>query len=112
MNLLDLLTAFLASIGRSTLGLLGATGRLTIFAGLALSNLVRRPFYPVELGRQLLDIGYYLAAGRRPDRDLHRHGAGAAELYRLRPLQRRHRDAHRSSSCRHHPRARPGARPA
>ncbi len=59
MNLLDLLTAFLASIGRSTLGLLGATGRLTIFAGLALSNLVRRPFYPVELGRQLLRIGYF-----------------------------------------------------
>ena len=59
MNLVDLLTAFLASIGRSTLGLLGATGRLTIFAGLALSNLVRRPFYPVELGRQLLRIGYF-----------------------------------------------------
>ncbi len=54
-----LLQAFLASIGRSTLGLLGATGRLTIFAAVALSNLVRTPFYPVELGRQLLRIGYF-----------------------------------------------------
>ena len=51
--------AFLASIGRSVLGLLAATGRLTIFAGVALSQLVRPPFYPGELGRQLLRIGYF-----------------------------------------------------
>ena len=51
--------AFLASIGRSTLGLLAATGRLTIFAAAALSHLVRPPFYPGELGRQLLRIGYF-----------------------------------------------------
>ena len=54
-----LLHAFLASIGRSTLALLRATGRLTTFAAVALSNLVRAPFYPVELGRQLLAIGYF-----------------------------------------------------
>ena len=59
MILLRLLQAFLASIGRSTLGLLGATGRLTIFAATALSHLVRPPFYPRELGRQLLRIGYF-----------------------------------------------------
>ena len=59
MPLLRLVHAFLASIGRSTLGLLGATGRLTIFAAAAVSHLVRPPFYPAELGRQLLRIGYF-----------------------------------------------------
>ena len=56
---LRLLQAFLASIGRSTLGLLGATGRLTVFAAAALSHLVRRPYYPLEFGQQLLRIGYF-----------------------------------------------------
>ena len=37
----------------------------------------------------------FLAAGRRADRDLHRHGAGAAILYRVQPLQRRERGRHR-----------------
>jgi phospholipid/cholesterol/gamma-HCH transport system permease protein len=59
MFLLRLVHGFLASIGRSTLGLFAATGRLTIFAVVALSNLVRPPFYPGELGRQLLRIGYF-----------------------------------------------------
>ena len=59
MPLLRLVHAFLASIGRSTLGLLGATGRLTIFAATAVSHLARPPFYPGELGRQLLRIGYF-----------------------------------------------------
>jgi len=40
---------------------------------------------------QLLDDRLLLAAGGRPDRDLHRHGAGAAELYRLWPASRRKR---------------------
>jgi phospholipid/cholesterol/gamma-HCH transport system permease protein len=59
MILVDLVHAFLASIGRSTLGLLGATGRLTLFALDAVSQLVRPPFYPLELGQQLLRIGYF-----------------------------------------------------
>lgn len=59
MTLLRLLNVFLASIGRSVLGLMAATGRLTIFATLTLSHLVRRPFYPAELGVQLLRIGYF-----------------------------------------------------
>jgi phospholipid/cholesterol/gamma-HCH transport system permease protein len=59
MNLLRLPTAFLASIGRSVLWLLAATGRLTIFAGTALSHLVRPPYYPAEFGRQMLSIGYF-----------------------------------------------------
>jgi phospholipid/cholesterol/gamma-HCH transport system permease protein len=59
MILLRLVQSFLASIGRSVLGLLGATGRLTIFAAAALSQLVRPPFYPGEFGRQMLRIGYF-----------------------------------------------------
>ena len=37
----------------------------------------------------------FLAAGGRADRAVHRHGAGAADLYRVQPLQRRERDRHR-----------------
>ena len=59
MILLRLVHIFLASIGRSVLGLLGATGRLTIFALDAVSQLVRPPYYPLELGLQLLRIGYF-----------------------------------------------------
>src|SRR5918999_2314025 len=58
MILLRLVHVFLASIGRSVLGLLGATGRLTLFALDAVSQLVRPPYYPLELGLQLLRIGY------------------------------------------------------
>src|SRR5437868_2629010 len=36
-----------------------------------------------------------LAAGRRPHGALHRHGAGAAILYRVQPLQRAERGRHR-----------------
>jgi phospholipid/cholesterol/gamma-HCH transport system permease protein len=59
MILLRLVQTFLASIGRSVLGLLAATGRLTVFAADALSQLVRPPFYPGEFGRQVLRIGYF-----------------------------------------------------
>ena len=59
MILLRLAAAFFASIGRSTLALLGAAGRLTIFAGAALSHVVRPPWYPLEFGQQLLRIGYF-----------------------------------------------------
>jgi phospholipid/cholesterol/gamma-HCH transport system permease protein len=59
MILLRLLQTFTASLGRSALGLLRATGRIAIFAGDAASQLARPPFYPVELGRQLLRIGYF-----------------------------------------------------
>jgi phospholipid/cholesterol/gamma-HCH transport system permease protein len=59
MILTNLALSFFASIGRSTLALLAATGRLAIFAGSALSHLVRPPFYPAELGRQLLRVGYF-----------------------------------------------------
>lgn len=59
MNPLAVVPLFLASIGRSTLGLLGVIGRLAIFTAETLSHVLRPPFYPVELGQQLLRIGYF-----------------------------------------------------
>lgn len=54
-----LLHSFFSSIGRSALDLLGAAGRIALFAIEALSHLVRPPFYFGQLGRQLLRIGYF-----------------------------------------------------
>jgi len=59
MILFRLAIAFLASIGRSTIGLLSATGRVAIFAAVALSHLARPPLHAAETGRQLLRIGYF-----------------------------------------------------
>lgn len=50
---------FLALIGRVALGFLGHIGRLTIFAGTAISHCVRPPLYPRLIGQQMIDIGYY-----------------------------------------------------
>ena len=49
----------LASIGRSTIGLFAAIGRVMIFAALAVSHMLRAPFYPRELAIQLLRVGYF-----------------------------------------------------
>ena len=50
---------FLAAIGRVFLSFLEATGRLAIFAGVSVSHIVRPPFYPRLLLRQVIEIGYY-----------------------------------------------------
>jgi len=50
---------FLAAIGRIFLGFLSHVGRLSAFAGVAVSHLVRPPFYPRLLARQMIEIGYY-----------------------------------------------------
>ncbi|WP_339854870.1 ABC transporter permease [uncultured Nisaea sp.] len=50
---------FLAAIGRTFLGFLAATGRLSVFTGIILGHCVRPPIYWRLLGRQLVDIGYY-----------------------------------------------------
>lgn len=50
---------FLASIGRSVIGLCAAIGRIVIFAALSVSHLMRPPFYFREFGQQLLQIGYF-----------------------------------------------------
>ncbi len=59
MTLAHSVLFFLASIGRSAIALLVATGRLTRFTLITLSHLLRPPYYPGELGRQLLSIGYF-----------------------------------------------------
>ena len=50
---------FVAAVGRVFLNFLAATGRLAIFTGIGVSHIVRPPFYPRLLGRQLVEIGYY-----------------------------------------------------
>ncbi len=47
-----------AAVGRSTLALLAAIGRVAIYMASALSHLVRPPFYPREFAHQLLSIGW------------------------------------------------------
>jgi phospholipid/cholesterol/gamma-HCH transport system permease protein len=59
MVLVDGVFGFLAAIGRSTLALLGAIGRISIFMSHAVSHVFRPPFYLRELGQQLLQIGYF-----------------------------------------------------
>ena len=52
------LTTPLAALGRATLGLMAATGRLAMFAGSAISHLFRPPFYIAEFWRACLNIGW------------------------------------------------------
>lgn len=49
----------LQPIGRTVLIFLQAAGRLTLFAGSALSHCFRPPLYPRLIGRQMIEIGYY-----------------------------------------------------
>jgi len=56
---MTLLLSPLAALGRSTLALMGAIGRVAIFVGMTLSHMVRPPFYPRELLHQLLQIGWF-----------------------------------------------------
>jgi phospholipid/cholesterol/gamma-HCH transport system permease protein len=51
--------AFLSATGRAFLVFLAATGRLALFAGTALSHMLRPPVYLRLLGRQMIDIGYF-----------------------------------------------------
>ncbi|MBP2315000.1 MlaE family ABC transporter permease [Azospirillum soli] len=50
---------FLAATGRAFLVFLEATGKLALFTGIALYHCVRPPFYLRQIGRQMIDIGYY-----------------------------------------------------
>ena len=54
-----MLTAPLAHLGRTVLGLLAAMGRVAIFAGQVLTHMVRPPFYPREFLTALLQIGWF-----------------------------------------------------
>ena len=59
MTLIRRFTSFLGAIGSMALHICRATGRIVSFAALALSHLVRPPFYPSELGRQFHLIGFH-----------------------------------------------------
>ncbi|WP_072746088.1 MlaE family ABC transporter permease [Oceanicella actignis] len=50
---------FLAAIGAATLELCRAIGALALFAVSAVAHAARPPWYPAELGRQILRIGYF-----------------------------------------------------
>lgn len=50
---------FLAAVGRAFLVFLEATGKLALFTSVAISHCFRPPFYPRQLLRQMIDIGYY-----------------------------------------------------
>ncbi len=50
---------FLALIGRTFLRFLGAAGRLAWFTGQTISHCFRPPFYWGQVGKQIVDIGYY-----------------------------------------------------
>lgn len=50
---------FLALIGRTLLRFLAATGHLATFLIRSASHCFRPPFYWAQIGRQLIDIGYY-----------------------------------------------------
>lgn len=52
------ITAPLALLGRTVLGLIAAIGRVTIFTGQAVSHLFRPPFYPREFLQALIQIGW------------------------------------------------------
>jgi phospholipid/cholesterol/gamma-HCH transport system permease protein len=49
----------LALIGSFVIRFLGHVGRLTIFAGTALSHCLRPPFYPRLIVAQMVEIGFY-----------------------------------------------------
>ncbi|WP_454558466.1 MlaE family ABC transporter permease [Parapedomonas caeni] len=56
---MSLIPDVLAVIGRFTIASLGAIGRLARFAGLAVSHMVRPPFYLGRVAEQMLHIGYF-----------------------------------------------------
>lgn len=53
-----IISSFLGQIGRSILEMLGAVGRVALFAWAALSHILRPPFYPREVLVALLNVGW------------------------------------------------------
>ena len=51
--------AFLQNIGRTSLAFLAAIGRIALFTASAIRWTFVPPFYLRQLGRQILDIGYF-----------------------------------------------------
>lgn len=56
---MTLLFEFFSLVGRFFIAALGAIGRLAKFAGLAVSHIIRPPFYGRRILDQMLSIGYF-----------------------------------------------------
>ena len=54
-----ILLAPIATLGRNTMGILAAIGRITIFFAQTIGHMLRPPFYFKEFGHALLTIGYF-----------------------------------------------------
>src|SRR5271170_4674430 len=50
---------FLASIGRVFIAFLASVGRLAIFMADAIATGLKPPYYPRQIARQMIEIGYY-----------------------------------------------------
>src|SRR5215469_1492686 len=50
---------FVAAVGAAFLSFLEGTGRLALFAGVSLAALLRPPFYPRIILREMVNIGYF-----------------------------------------------------
>lgn len=50
---------FIATVGRLFLAFLSHVGRLSAFTGVAVSHMVRPPFYPRLMLRSMIEIGYF-----------------------------------------------------
>jgi phospholipid/cholesterol/gamma-HCH transport system permease protein len=51
--------SFLQKIGAAVLGFASATGHFAVFMFTAISHIFLPPFYPRQIWRQMVDIGYY-----------------------------------------------------
>lgn len=59
MPILTALNGFVASIGATVIWLCQVTGSLAVFAASGTSHVFRPPYYPGEIGRQIMRIGYF-----------------------------------------------------
>jgi hypothetical protein len=83
----------LRTIGRSTLGALRMVGGVGVFALRGVISVFTPPWFPSQLLRQLVAIGFFSLPVVGPDGDLHRRGPRPEHLYRRRAVQRRAGDA-------------------
>lgn len=59
MPVLIAFQGFLATVGSAVLKICQSTGAVVIFAASGISHILRPPFYPIEVWRQLIHIGYF-----------------------------------------------------
>ncbi len=55
----DYILDIFEAVGATVLGFFGAVGRLSSFIGKSVAHCFLPPFFPAQLGRQIIDIGYY-----------------------------------------------------